>query len=228
MSDAQYGPDFWDEFYRGDSTVWSGAPNQVLVEEVAGLPPGRALDVGAGEGADAVWLARNGWRVTAVDISRVALDRAAAHAREYGEELGSRIDWWCADVTTTAPERAAYDLVTAFYFHLPLHPRANALRGLAASVAPGGTLLVVGHDPRELELLDDPDQGPSPDSWFMPEEIAALLDARVFDLQTATIRSRTAPTEPANRRDEEHDHGHGHDHGGGHSADVVVRARRRT
>lgn len=227
MNDAQHGPEFWDEFYRGDATVWSGAPNQVLVDEVSDLPPGRALDVGTGEGADAVWLARRGWQVTAVDISRVALDRAAAHARGSGEETSSRIDWWCADVTTTTPTRAAYDLVTAFYFHLPPHPRAAALRGLAAAVAPEGTLIVVGHDPRELELLDDPGYGPSPESWFMPEEIAALLDARVFDLQTATVRARAAATEPEHSQDEAHTCGRGHNHGAHHSADVIVRARRR-
>lgn len=231
MSEAQYEGQSWDDFYRGEA-VWSGLPNEVLVREVTELPPGRALDVGSGEGADAVWLARQGWQVTAVDISAVALDRAAAHVRKVAPEVSSRIEWWRADVTTTAPTRETYALVTACYFHLPPHPRANALRGLAAAVAPGGTLLVVGHDPHELARLEG--HGPAPDTWFMPEEIAALLDSRVFDLLVATIRPRSggadhAPGQDGQEQGREQGHGSEHEHlPRHHSADVVVRAQRRT
>ena len=90
---------FWDGRYRSVGSVWSGRPNPHLVAEVAGLVPGTALDVGCGEGADAVWLATRGWRVTAVDISTVALERGTARAVEAGGGVAQRIDWRHADLT---------------------------------------------------------------------------------------------------------------------------------
>jgi SAM-dependent methyltransferase len=100
--------EFWDERYGGSEKLFSGNPNGVLVTEVADLPPGHALDVGCGEGGDALWLARRGWRVTAVDISRVALDRAAAA----GAEMADRIAWARADLAITPPPAGSFDLVS--------------------------------------------------------------------------------------------------------------------
>lgn len=97
-SDAE----LWDERYRESHRIWSGKPNAALVREVEGLAPGRALDLGCGEGADAVWLAREGWQVTATDISRVALDRAAEHAADAG--VADRIDWQFHDLGVSFPE----------------------------------------------------------------------------------------------------------------------------
>lgn len=122
------GREFWDERYRSHSAVWSGNPNAYLVSEVADLAPGTALDVGADEGADAVWLARRGWTVTAVDISPVALDRAAARAAEAGVDVAARIQLIPADVTTWVPPLAAYDLVSAQFLHLPTPQRVAAVR----------------------------------------------------------------------------------------------------
>ncbi|TKK91420.1 class I SAM-dependent methyltransferase [Herbidospora galbida] len=132
---------FRDAMYRSHDQVFSGDPNGVLVTEVADLRPGQALDVGCGEGADALWLARRGWHVTAVDISRTALDRAAAAA----VEVEGRVAWARADLTVTPPPVGAFDLVSVHYFPLARRPDHAALRGLLDAVAPGGTLLFVTH-----------------------------------------------------------------------------------
>ncbi|MFF7154213.1 methyltransferase domain-containing protein [Streptomyces sp. NPDC008139] len=137
------GEEFWNARYSGSERIWSGDPNTVLVREVAGLSPGRALDLGCGEGGDAIWLAGQGWRVTATDISGVALDRAARHAEEAG--VGDRINWQRHDLGVSFPE-GAFDLVSAQFLHtLGEMPREEILRAAAAAVAPGGVLLVVGH-----------------------------------------------------------------------------------
>jgi SAM-dependent methyltransferase len=136
---------FWDELYRSRDQVFSGAPNGVLVTEVTDLPPGQALDVGCGEGADALWLVRRGWQVTAVDISRTALQRAAAAATD----ITGRVVWTRADLTITPPPAGAFDLVSVQYFPLPHQPDHTALRGLLDAVAPGGTLLIASHDPAD-------------------------------------------------------------------------------
>jgi SAM-dependent methyltransferase len=133
--------EFWDDRYRESDRIWSGNPNTVLVREVTGMTPGRALDLGCGEGADAIWLARRGWRVTAVDISGVALERAARHAAE----VVDRIDWQRHDLATSFPT-GRFDLVSAHFLHsLGDMPREEILRKAAGAVAGGGVLLVVGH-----------------------------------------------------------------------------------
>ncbi|WP_329129605.1 class I SAM-dependent methyltransferase [Streptomyces sp. NBC_01476] len=134
---------FWDERYRESERIWSGRPNAALVREVTGLPPGRALDLGCGEGGDAVWLAARGWQVTATDISPVALGRAAAHAGQEG--VADRIDFQQHILGESFPA-GTFDLVTASYLHsLGDMPREEILRTAAAAVAPGGTLLIIGH-----------------------------------------------------------------------------------
>ena len=137
MSDEQA----WDERYQESDRIWSGNPNVVLVAEVSGLPPGRALDLGCGEGADAVWLARRGWRVTAADISGVALKRAAEHAAEAGVE----VDWQQHDLEKTFPA-GTFDLISAQFLHFWADfDRTKILRRAADAVAPGGILLIEGH-----------------------------------------------------------------------------------
>jgi thioredoxin reductase/SAM-dependent methyltransferase len=132
----------WDHRYGGDQ-LWSGNPNGSLVNEVAGLAPGRALDVGAGEGGDAVWLAEQGWTVTANDISQRALDRVDAEARR----RGLHVDLLCADANALDPfEGAVFDLVSAQYASILRTPDLRAVHNLLGAVAPGGTLLVVSHD----------------------------------------------------------------------------------
>ncbi|MEU8250293.1 class I SAM-dependent methyltransferase [Nonomuraea sp. NPDC048916] len=135
---------FWDTRYAGKDRLWSGKPNPALVRETSGLAPGHALDLGCGEGADAIWLASRGWRVTAVDISGVALERAAAHAAAAG--VADLIDWQRHDLGHTFPE-GGFDLVSAQFLHSHGDmPRERILRTAAEAVNPGGgVLLIVGH-----------------------------------------------------------------------------------
>ncbi|GGS43393.1 class I SAM-dependent methyltransferase [Streptomyces griseoviridis] len=135
--------EFWEARYRDSDRVWSGRPNDLLVREVSGLTPGTALDLGCGEGGDAVWLAARGWRVTGVDISATALDRAAGHAAEAG--VADRTAWERHELGETFPE-GSFDLVSAHYLQSPVAlDRPAALRRAAGAVAPGGTLLLVLH-----------------------------------------------------------------------------------
>ncbi|WP_436764094.1 FAD-dependent oxidoreductase [Streptosporangium sp. V21-05] len=135
--------EFWDLRYGESDQIWSGNPNVILVREVTGMEPGSALDLGCGEGADAIWLARRGWRVTATDISGVALERAARHAAS--ADVADRVDWQRHDLGVSFPD-GLFDLVSAHFLHSPGDmPREKILRTAASAVAPGGTLLVVGH-----------------------------------------------------------------------------------
>ena len=163
--------EFWEQFYGERDQVWSGKPNVVLVEELDGLAPGTALDLGCGEGADAIWLAEQGWQVVGSDISQVALDRAAVHAAEAA--VAERITWERHDFSRSIP-RGPFDLVSAHFLHSPVDdPRDPALRAAAEAVGPGGTLLVVSHEavpwhpdvefPTAQEVLDS--LGIAPDAW---------------------------------------------------------------
>lgn len=131
----------WDERYASAERIWSGQPNAALVAEVADLTPGTALDVGCGEGADAVWLAQRGWQVTGLDISGVALDRGRAWASENGVE----VTWLKSGLLEAGLAAGSFDLVVVMYPPLPRTPDAVVERALADLVAPGGRLLVVHH-----------------------------------------------------------------------------------
>jgi SAM-dependent methyltransferase len=133
----------WEEHYGERERVWSGRVNVRLAELVEPMTPGRALDLGCGEGADALWLAEHGWHVTAVDISQTALDRAAADVAT--RNLAGSIDFQRHDLTESFPD-GVFDMVSAQFLHstVPMD-RAQLLRRAAESVAPGGILLVVDH-----------------------------------------------------------------------------------
>lgn len=134
---------FWEERYRSSQRVWSGRVNPRLPEFAAELPLGRALDLGCGEGADALWLAEHGWDVVAVDVSATALQRAAEAASE--RNLLSRIDFQRHDLNETFPH-GTFDLISAQYFHSPARlDREAVLRRAAERVNPGGVLLIVDH-----------------------------------------------------------------------------------
>jgi SAM-dependent methyltransferase len=186
-----FGKEFWDERYRSSDRVWSGQPNPQLVAEVSGRPPGRALDAGCGEGADALWLARNGWTVVATDISSVALERAARHARKADPDAAGRIDWRQADLLAGPPERAAFDLASAQFIQLPPAQRVQLLTGLIESLRAGGMLLVVGHHPSDLST--GVPRPPMPDRFYTADEIAALLD-ETWTVEVSESRPRPATT----------------------------------
>ena len=185
-------PEFWDDRYRSADHLWSGQPNAQLVAQTADLAPGTALDAGSGEGADAIWLARHGWTVTALDVSTVALERAAGYAAATGDEIARRITWRQQDLRTWEPGPERFDLVSAQFMHLlgaelkTLHDR------LAAAVAPGGTLLVVSHHPDDLHA--DADAAPTrpADMFRSAEDLAASLDPGEWEIRVAGAIARSA------------------------------------
>lgn len=180
--------EFWDERYGGEP-VWSGNPNPLLVRYAADLPPGTALDVGSGEGADVLWLASRGWTVTGADISPVALRRSAELAGRAGASVAARIRWQQADVLSWTPPQRRFDLVSAQYMQLPPPARESVHRRLAAAVRPGGTLLVVGHHPSDLETI----RRPFPAQLFATgEQMAAVLDPGEWVIETGAAQ-RQAP-----------------------------------
>lgn len=167
--------EFWDDFYRASHRIRSGDPNAALVREAAELPPGRALDLGCGEGADAIWLAQQGWEVRAVDVSTVALDRTASHAIQ--SDVSHRLKVGVYDVMIDEPpiHTAAYDLVTAHFLHVPREDFDDVYRRIATAVAPGGRLLVVAHHPDDVESGARRPHGPG--LLFPPEQVLEALDA---------------------------------------------------
>jgi len=176
----------WEERYAGKPSVWSGNPNPQLVVEGTGLVPGRALDVGSGEGADAIWLAGRGWQVTGLDFSAVALERSAQHAAEAG--VGEGVEWRHADLRTWSPGSERWDLVSSQFMHQPDGGMVAITRTLAAAVAESGTLLVVGHHPADVETGLRWSIG---NALFTPEELLPALDDG-WDV-TAEVRERVVP-----------------------------------
>lgn len=179
--------EFWDRRYAEHHRVWSGNPNPHLVTTASVLPPGRALDVGSGEGADALWLARSGWRVTGVDISEVALGRAREQARLEDAAVAARVDWVHADLIEAPPEPGGFDLVSAQFMQLPEPARSVLFAGLAAAVAPGGTLLIVGHHPSDLQTAAR--RPPMPELFYTAEDLIPLLDGG-WDITASEARPR--------------------------------------
>jgi 2-polyprenyl-3-methyl-5-hydroxy-6-metoxy-1,4-benzoquinol methylase len=159
----------WDQRYSEADLLWSATPNRFLVSEVANLTPGRALDLACGEGRNALWLAELGWRVTAVDFSSVAIEKARRRAADQSVD----VDFSCSDLLDHEPESSAYDLVIIFYLQLPAHERRFVLSRAASALAPSGTFLLVGHDRTNLT---DGVGGPSDASvLYTPEDIVSEL-----------------------------------------------------
>jgi SAM-dependent methyltransferase len=203
---GQFGQEFWDERYRSSDRVWSGKPNVHLVDQAQGLTPGAALDVGSGEGADAIWLAQQGWQVTGVDISAVALERAAANAATLGADVAGRITWLHEDLMSWDPGHARFDLVSVQYMHLPEPERTDLFGRLGRAVAVGGTLLIVGHHPSDLQTSVP--RPPMPERFYTADEIVAeVLDHGndgEWDIVTSAAEPRPA-TDPEGRTVTVHD-----------------------
>ncbi len=183
--------DDWNERYRVEGLLWREDPNRFVVEELEHVAPGRALDLGCGEGRNAVWLAARGWRVTGVDFSRVALEKAQLLAGDRGVE----VEWVEADVRTWRPDEAAYDLVIVCYLHLQAEERRQAFAHAAAGLAPGGTFLVVGHDLANLAYGIGGPQDPA--ILYTAGDIAGELAP--LDVERACIVERPVET-PETRR----------------------------
>jgi SAM-dependent methyltransferase len=180
--------DYWEDRYGAPGYTWSGNPNPVLVTEAAPLPPGRALDIGSGEGGDAIWLATQGWRVTGVDIAVAALEKARALAETRDSDAARRIDWQQHDLSTWAPEPGAFDLVSAQFMHLPDPTRTIMFHSLAAAVAPGGTLLIVGHDVSTLP--GDQSHEHHLSLMFGVDDVVAAIDGEGLRIDVAELRMR--------------------------------------
>lgn len=178
---------YWEQRYRDGGSVSELRPNPHLVAELADLPAGRALDAGCGEGADAIWLAERGWQVTAVDIAATAVERARAHAARAGGDAARRIDWVTADLTRWDAGVDRFDLVCASYVH-PADSNDTLFARLAAAVAPGGTLFIVGHAPGDHHSSV---HSAADHVHVTAEQIAAGLDPDRWNIQLTAHRTRT-------------------------------------
>jgi thioredoxin reductase/SAM-dependent methyltransferase len=175
--------EFWEDFYGPGQKPWSGRPNQVLVTELTErpAPPGRgtALDLGCGAGADAIWLAEQGWTVTGLDISAAALAHASLEAETAG--VSDRIEWVQRDLDGGLPG-GEWELVAAAYLHSPVElQREKVLRQAAAAVAPGGTLIVIGHQSPASWQPDPPAHVTFPTA----DDVLASLDLEGWTVERA-------------------------------------------
>lgn len=206
----------WDERYAASDLVWSAGPNRFVEAECADLPPGRAVDLAAGEGRNAIWLADRGWHVTAVDFSAVALDKGArVHA---DSASAGRVEWVCADATTWTGE--GYDLAVVAYLQLSAGPRAAAVRNAFDALAPGGTFLLVAHD--STNLAEGTGGPQDPDVLYTAQDVLADLAGREYDVVHAGRVDRPV----AGAADDAGTHRHEGD-GGGVARDALVRLTRR-
>ena len=209
MTKPKFDQDFWEQLWSktlGEHAdkVAQRPPNAHLIAEANDLPPGRALDAGCGHGADALWLAVHGWRVTAVDFSAAALGHGRSMAEAAGADVSERIDWIESDLATWTAEPQRYDLVVCLYVHVAGSVE-NMVKRMASAVAPGGTLFLVGHRPI------DPSTGAATAAanqvQVSVESAVAALDPNAWELVVAEERPRAVP---------------------GTGVDAVIRARRRT
>jgi SAM-dependent methyltransferase len=193
----------WDERYAGTDLVWSAGPNAFVAEHLADHPRGRALDLAAGEGRNAIWLAEQGFEVEALDFSEVA----AAKGRELAAHRGVTVTFTVADVTepfTVAPA----DVVLVAYLHLPREVELDVLHRAAALVAPGGTFLLVAH--ARSNLTDGVGGPPDPSVLPTPQDILAALDGTGLEVVEAGEVTREVEVDGERR----------------HAIDVLVRATR--
>jgi SAM-dependent methyltransferase len=196
----------WNARYRErGGAIWSGRPNGRLVAEVAAVAPGRALDVGCGEGADAIWLAQRGWSVTAIDVSEVAIGRA----REASHAAGASIEWICGDVLRVPLPGRTFDLVSMQYPALPRRAGEPAVGRLLDTVRPGGLLLAVYHDLDDEHRQHMKSRGVDPADYVGADDLCRLLGGS-FTVELHAVEPRVDPPP-----------------GTPHIADVVLRARRR-
>ncbi len=195
MTDPRFTASFWDRRYSRSTRAWSGRPNAALTEQVTALTPGTALDAGCGEGADAIWLATQRWQVTGVDFSAQALRRAAAHTPA---DVAPCLIWRQSDVLAWSVARndqsppVGYDLVTAAFLHFPRPLRRRVFAALAARVTPGGSLVIVGHHPSDMDTSMP--RPPEPDLFYTAEDLAADLPGHAWTIHTRRARPREDET----------------------------------
>jgi SAM-dependent methyltransferase len=183
----------WNARYAGSADLeWGAEPNRWVDAQLSGSAPGRALDLAAGEGRNALWLASQGWTVTAVDFAEAGLDKGRRLERTKGSDDDPPVTWVCADVTTYDPPPAAFDLVLLAYLHLVESERRTVNHAAVTALAAGGVLLVIGHDttnltdgiggPQDAEVLFTPDDvlGDLADTPGLRVELATRVRRRVM------------------------------------------------
>ena len=180
--------DRWNERYAGKELIWSAGPNALFAEAVAQLENGTALDIACGEGRNALWLAKQGWQVSAMDFSSVAIDKAKKIARH--REL--QVNWQVDDITTCALPAAGFDLVAVIYLHTDPAARQIWLPKALEGVKPGGTFIYIGHDPKNIEHGVGGPQNPK--FLASANNISALMAG--FNIINAEIRQRTIASDP--------------------------------
>jgi SAM-dependent methyltransferase len=195
----------WNDRYREADLVWSAGPNLFVEQICRDLPPGTAIDLAAGEGRNAIWLAERGWDATAVDFSEVAIDKARAIADHRGVSITVEV----ADLDTYEPRPSGYDLVLVAYLQLRDEELIPILRRAADAVAPGGTFLLVGHDrdnlengyggPQDVAVLTSPEQVVAAVGEHLAVERAEVAqrlvqtdDGERIALDTLVVARRTA------------------------------------
>ncbi len=178
----------WDERYAASELIWSAGPNQFVEAELAGLTPGRALDLAAGEGRNAIWLADQGWQVTAVDFSLAGLDKGRAALAQHPRARDLHVDWVHADILDFDPGPVGYDLAVIAYFQLAADEVRNACRRAFGALAVGGTFFLVAHDSTNLTEGTGGPQDPS--RLYTAEDVLSALDGERFEVQRAERVSR--------------------------------------
>ena len=191
----------WDERYAAADLVWSATPNQFVAEEVAALPAGRALDLAAGEGRNAIWMAARGWQVVAVDFSRVGIEKGRALEQRQRSASGpGRVDWVVADALSHDPGPERFDLALVAYLQLVADERRTAVRRAFGALRVGGTLLVVAHDSTNLTEGTGGPQDPA--VLYTAEEVLADLDGERFDVERAERVTRAVGATDDHRGEE--------------------------
>ncbi len=196
----------WDRRYAGRELIWTAEPNRFLVAETEALVPGRAIDLGCGEGRNAIWLVGRGWQAVGVDFSEVGVQKA----RELAAACGVSVDWVVADLLGYRPEPRAFDLVMVFYLQVPAAERRPILRAAVDAVAPGGTFLLVAHDSSNLQHGYGGPQSPA--VLYTASEVAADIDGGGLQIERAERVERPVETPGGERV----------------ALDALVRARRST
>jgi SAM-dependent methyltransferase len=181
----------WDDAYRSVDLVWGLEPNRFIRQECESLPVGEAIDLACGEGRNALWLARLGWRVLGVDYSAAAIERARTLAAQEPPDVAGRLTWRVGDVTTEPPPPGTADLVVISYVHLVPAEHSALLVSAAGAVRSAGHLVVVGHDRRNLaEGVGGPQDA---SLLYTPENVASIVSSAGLRVEVAETVERSTP-----------------------------------
>ncbi len=185
--------ELWNERYASKDLIWSAGPNKLFAEQVKDLQPGKSIDIACGEGRNAIWLAEQGWDSTGIDFSEVGIDKA----RQIARKRNVAVNWIAGDVSNSALEEEAYDLVAVLYLHTSLEERNKWLPNVLKAVKPSGTFIYIGHDPSNIEQ----GVGGPQDIALLPS-VTEFTDAMPdFDIDSATVLDRPVVNDPGHGKE---------------------------